>query len=99
MQPKKERYRRIRGALLKFLAYEHPGSVDLKVLHYLLDDLRYTITEEELRSHLGYLGEKGYLRQEKRKSGHVEIEIITITAQGLDALDGFSPESGINTDF
>jgi hypothetical protein len=58
-EAKKERYRRIRGAILKLLAHEHPGAIDVKVLHFLLDDLRYTITEEELESHLVCLEEKG----------------------------------------
>lgn len=89
MEAKKERYRRIRGAILKLLAQEHPGPIDFMVLHRLLDDLRYAVTEEELHSHLSYLEEKGCVRVEKRKSSGVELVMVTITASGLDVLDGF----------
>ena len=101
MDPKKERYRRVRGAILKLLAYEHPGSIDLKVLHFSLDNLGYTITEEELRSHLDYLEKKrpSLLILETRKSGRVEIEMATITPDGLDILDEFKIDPGIDTKF
>jgi repressor of nif and glnA expression len=99
MDPKKERYRRIRGAILKLLACEHPGPIDFMVMHRLLDDLRYTITEEEMRSHLTYLEEKGCVKFERRKTGSVEIEMLTVTAEGLDVLDGFEPASGIDVRF
>lgn len=87
--------------ILKLLACEHPGSLDLKVLHFSLDNLGYTITEEEMRSHATYLEEMkpGLLKIEKRKAGRVEIEIGTITPDGLDALDGFRSYPGIDTNF
>jgi len=89
MDAKKERYRRIRGAALKLLAHEHPGSIDFVVLHRLLDDLRMTMTEEELLSHLTYLQEKGCVRMDRRGTTGVEIVMVTVTADGLDVLDGF----------
>lgn len=90
-EAKKERYRRIRGAILKLLAHEHPGAIDAKVIHFLLDDLSYTITEEELCSHLVYLSELECVKLEKRKSTGVEIKMVVITAKGLDVLDDFPP--------
>jgi hypothetical protein len=98
----KERYRRIRGAILKLLAHEHPGTIDVKVLHILLDDLGYTIAEEELYSHLVYLAEKDCVKVEKRESSGVKIQMAVITAEGLDVLDGFDPDKptgGIDTRF
>jgi hypothetical protein len=108
MEPKKERYRRIRGAILKFLAYEHgdspcenPGSIDMKVLHYSLDNIGYPITEEELRSHLFYLENKTppLISIERRKVGRLEIMMVCITPDGLDILDGFKTDAGIDTRF
>jgi hypothetical protein len=96
---KKERYRRIRGAILKLLAHEHPGSIDAKVLHFLMDDLGYTMTEEELESHLVYLSEKNCVRLETRKTTGVEIKIAVITPMGLDVLDGFKDDCGVDTRF
>ena len=99
MEAKKERYRRIRGAILKLLAHEHPGTLDVKVLHFLLDDLRYTITEEELESHLAYLEEKGCVKLEKRKTTGVKIQMAVITSAGLDVLDGFQSDCGVDVRF
>ncbi len=96
---RKERYRRIRGAILKLLAHEHPGPIDAKVLQFLLDDLGYTIDEEELSSHVAYLQEKGCLKQEKRQSSGAKITMVLITAQGLDVLDGFKPDCGVDVRF
>ncbi|MFB3926898.1 MAG: hypothetical protein ACE14T_12680 [Syntrophales bacterium] len=98
-EAKKERYRRIRGAILKLLAHEHPGTIDVKVLHFLLDDLRFTMTEEEMKSHLVYLEEKGCVRLEKRKSTGVTIEMAVITSAGLDVLDGFKADCGVDVRF
>jgi hypothetical protein len=99
MEAKKERYRRIRGAILKLLAHEHPGPIDFVVLHRLLDDLRYTITEEELESHLAYLQEKKYVRLDRRKAAGMDIVMATITADGLDVLDNFNLDCGIDPRF
>lgn len=98
-EAKKERYRRIRGAILKLLAHEHPNPIDVKVLHFLLDDLGYTITEEELDSHLVYLAEKDCVRMEKRKSTGVEIRMVVVAPKGLDVLDGFMDDCGVDTRF
>lgn len=98
MDPKKERYRRVRGVILKLLAYEHPGSLDLKILHFSLDNLGYTIPEEELRSHLDYLEKKKVplVKLEKRKTGKIEIEMVVITPDGLDVLDEFKQDVGVD---
>ena len=96
---KKQRYRRIRGAILKLLAQEHPGAIDIKVLHFLLDDLGFTMAEEEMRSHLVYLQEKNCVRVNKRTSGGVEIELIIISASGLDVLDNFKEDCGVDVRF
>ncbi len=99
VETNKERYRRIRGAILKLLAHQHPGPLDLKEIQFLLDDLRMTIREEELQSHLCYLAEKGLVKSEHRCSGGIEIEMVRITADGLNVLDGFSPDVGVDVRF
>jgi hypothetical protein len=101
MEVRKERYRRIRGAILKLLAHEHPGPIDFMVLHRLLDDLRYPMTEEELTSHLVYLEEKGCVKIDKRNTSGVQLIMATISAEGLDVLDGFPGHecSGVDVRF
>ena len=100
-EAKKERYRRIRGAILKLLAKEHKNPIDFKVLHFLLDDLGYTITEEELESHLTYLSDpqKECVRIEQRCSTGVEIKFVFITKTGFDVVDGFDPNCGVDVRF
>jgi hypothetical protein len=95
MDPKKERYRRIRGWILKFLAEEHPASIEASTIHHLLDDLRYTISREECDSHISYLCEKIFARKEVRGLVGKEIVMVTITPGGLDLLDGFTEDVGV----
>lgn len=100
MDTKKEQYRRVRGLILNLLAKEDPRTVDAKVLHYLLDDLRYTITEEEFLSHMKYLAEGGLVRRESRASGGVEVVFYAITREGMNLVDGFGPpDVGIDVRF
>mgnify|MGYP001583642064 CR=1 FL=1 len=96
---KKERYKRIRGAILKLLAHQHPGTLDCKVLHFLLDDLKYTISDEEFQSHISYLEQKGFAQKETRKTSGVEIEMVAVTPHGLDVLDGFVEDVGVDVRF
>ncbi len=99
MDARKEQYKRIRGLILKLLVKEHPGAIDLKVVYCLLDDLRYTITEEEFLSHLRYLEDKGFVRREKRKGTGVEVEFCLITPEGMDLVDGFIRDVGVDVRF
>lgn len=92
---KKERYRRIRGWILRFLAEEHPNSVEISTIHYLLDDLKYSISREECESHIIYLSEKSFVRKDIRKLNDKEIIMAMITPGGLDLLDGFIKDVGI----
>ena len=99
MEAQKERYKRIRGMLLKFLVHQHPHPLDVKVLYVLLDDLKYSISDEEFNSHLVYLEEKGFVRKDKRKTTGVTIEMITITPDGIDLIDGFRNDCGVDVRF
>ncbi len=99
MDVKREKYRRIRGAMLKFLAKAHPGTIDSRVLYYLLDDVRYTMTEDEFLSHVIYLSELGYMRIERREATGVEVTMYVITPQGLNLLDGFVADVGVDVRF
>jgi hypothetical protein len=54
-----------------------------------------------MRSHLDYLEKKkpGLVKIEKRKTGRVEVEMATVTPDGLDVLDEFRSDPGIDTKF
>jgi hypothetical protein len=96
--PKKEKYRQIRGYILKILAHEHPRPIDYKVLHFALDDLGFTITDEECQSHLSYLVEKKLIRLEMREFGDIQIKMAIIAVEGLDLLNGFTKEKDLGID-
>ena len=99
-ETKKERYRRVRGTILKLLAHQHPGPLEFKELHFLLDDMSYSITGDELRSHIAYLEEGGLVSIDKRKTGGIQFEMIRITHNGLNVLDGFGPkDNGVDIRF
>ena len=91
----KERYRRIRGMILRILIKWHPAPLELDEIHAFLDDLSYSITKEELCSHLAYLEEPGYIKIESRKADGVEIKKIKIMKKGMDIVDGFGKDVGI----
>jgi hypothetical protein len=90
---------RDRGSVLKLLAYQHPAPLEMKEIHSLLDHLRLTITDEEMRSHVCYLKEKGFLTVEERKAGGLQVEMVRITAVGLDVLDRFREDVGVSVEF
>jgi len=99
MEIQKERYKRIRGTILKLLVHQHPHPLDAKVLYVLLDDLQYSVSDEEFGSHVMYLEEKGFLRRDVRKTSGVTIEMITITPGGIDLIDGFRDDCGVDVRF
>ncbi|MDA8170303.1 MAG: hypothetical protein M0Z48_00540 [Nitrospiraceae bacterium] len=92
---KKERYRRIRGLILKLLVYVHPKTMDPLTLMKLLDDLDYRITEDELDSYIDYLEEKKLVEVIERKGNGVRLKMVKISPRGIDVLDGES-ETGID---
>lgn len=91
-----EKNKRIRVALLELLKTEYPGSLDLKVLQFSLDNLGYPFPEETLAAHLKYLEEKGYVKLEGKKGYGFQISFACLTAGGWDLLDGHVHEHGID---
>ena len=99
VEASKERYRRIRGMMLKLLVHQHPHPLDAKVLFVLLDDLKYSISDEEFNSHITYLADKSYVKKDARKTSGVSIDMITITPDGIDIIDGFRNDCGVDVQF
>ena len=95
----KERYRVVRGLMLKFLTKEHPGPLYVDEILLLLDDLGFAITKEELFSHISYLEEGKLIRVEKRTYGAVEFVKIFVTRDGLNVHNGFAKDVGIDVRF
>lgn len=91
-----EKNRRIRIALLELLKTEYPGSLDLRVLQFSLDNLGYPMLEGDLTAHLRYLEEKGYAKLQKKEGYGFTIAFAKLTADGWDLLDGHRHEAGID---
>ncbi len=91
-----EKNRRIRVALLELLKTEYPGSLDLKVLQFSLDNLGYPMLEADLNAHLRYLEEKGYTKLQRKAGYGYAISFAKLTADGWDLLDGHRHEAGID---
>jgi repressor of nif and glnA expression len=95
----KERYRKTRGNTLRILVKWHPAPLSCNEIHVFLDALGYSITREELESHLAYLEEAGYIRMEKRKAEGVEAQRVWITKKGIDIIDKFANDVGVDVRF
>lgn len=96
MDARVERYRRVRGAVLRVLAKEHPRPVDLKVLRVLMNELGYGLDDRECLGHIEYLAEKEFVRREEKKAGGLRIMLVSISANGLDLIDGLKEDIGID---
>ncbi|MBI5075620.1 MAG: hypothetical protein HZB62_10715 [Nitrospirae bacterium] len=91
-----EKNKRIRIAILEALKTEYPGSLDMKVLLFFLDNLGYPLMDDMLNAHLRYLEEKKLLRIERKKGYGFQVSFATLTAEGWDLLDGHGHEHGID---
>jgi len=67
--------------------------VDAVSLRKLLADLSYPMDADTLAAYLAYLEERGYVRIDERKK--YDIVLVSITANGLDVLDGRIDDHGV----
>jgi hypothetical protein len=91
-----EKNKRIRIALLELLKTEYPGSLDLRVLKFSLDNLGYPMLEGDLTAQLRYLEERGYAKLQKKEGYGFSIAFVKLTADGWDLIDGHRHEAGID---
>lgn len=83
----------IRGKILYYLALVYPQAVTLPLLQGELDMFGYPVPIDELRFHLVYLSEKGFVSIEDVASlqPRRRVELVKITARGIDYQDGRLP--------
>lgn len=96
MEMNTEKHNRIRLLILKTLAPEHPKTIDSVILRRCLSNFGYPMDSEKLCSYLAYLQERGYVRVEEKKA--FDIIMVSITATGLDVLDGRIDDRGIGVE-
>jgi len=81
-----QKHNRVRQLILRIAAPNYPNALDETLLRATLGTLGYPMSEDDLNFYLSYLAEKGYVRLDhKPKYG---ICLVTITAQGIDVMDG-----------
>jgi hypothetical protein len=67
------------------------------LLRKSLADIGYPMDHEKLMSYLAYLKERDYVNVEERKQ--FGIVLVSVTAKGLDVLDGRIEDVGIGVKF
>jgi hypothetical protein len=88
----------VRGKVLYYLALIYPKAATLPLLQGELDIFGYAVPSEELRFHLAYLAEKGFVTVEESRgpTAPKEVTLAKITARGIDYYDGRIPaEEGV----
>ena len=95
---KKERFKRIRGFILYHLVKYYPGPLDHYEIRCFLDDLHYTITEDELIFHLAYLKERKFIRTEIREAEETRRELVFATADGILVINGAIKDAAIDVE-
>jgi len=89
----KEKHNRVRQLILRIACPSYPNALDAQLVRVTLATLGYPMDEKDLRFYLAYLQERGYITvDEKREYG---ILLVTITAAGIDVLDGRTKDCAI----
>ncbi|HEY6290162.1 MAG TPA: hypothetical protein VI455_01190 [Terriglobia bacterium] len=88
----------IRGKILFYLHLIYPQTATVPLLQAEMDYFGYPVPVEELSFHIAYLAEKGLVQVEGVRGpySHRNINLVKITARGIDYLDGrLPPDDGI----
>jgi hypothetical protein len=83
----------VRRHILTIAAKSYPLPVDSELMRATLSTLGYPMDARALDFYVSYLVEKGCLKIEKHES--FKLTLITITAHGIDAMDGRMRDCGI----
>ena len=80
----------IRGRVLKALDFSFPAAISVKMLSHALRAARYECSSTQLKAHLAYLKEKGYVIVENVGVEDLDInrDMVKLTAHGKDLVEG-----------
>ncbi|KEQ23419.1 hypothetical protein [Paenibacillus tyrfis] len=78
----------IRGFILTILKVQYPSPASDRLISLTLNDSRLDSSIPKIRIHLRYLEEKGYVRTEEGNELGIQRTMATLTAKGIDLLDG-----------
>ena len=79
----------VRGRILKALDLEIPRAMSLQMIVFALQSARYNCAPGQVRAHLAYLEQKGYVRTEDVGLEDLDLrrEMISLTVQGKDLVE------------
>ena len=83
----------IRGRILAALNFEYPRSMSEQVIGYALQAANYNCTPAQIKSHVAYLEEKGYVRTEEVGLEDLNLRrtMTQLTARGKDLVENNIP--------
>lgn len=84
----------IRGRVLKALDFEFPRAMSFQMIGYALQSARYNCSPGQIKAHLAYLEQKGYVRMEDvgLKDLDLQRDMATLTVLGKDLVEGNIPD-------
>ncbi len=94
----KNEAKELRGFILTICKVSYPGGASHQLINITLDNAQFAVSPAVVDGHIKYLEEKGYIRQEEAKCNSTGIcrDMVFITAQGLDLMEGnIPPDPGI----
>lgn len=91
--------RLIRREILRVLDINYDNEVNVETISMVLMRERYVLTDQEIRQHLAYLADKGYVQRRDLRHGVLGQAVVAkLTAAGKDLIEGnVDPDPGICT--
>lgn len=87
---------RIRQLILRIAFKAFPNAIDSELLRATLSTLGYPMTANDLRIYLAYLADHQKALLELEEKEEFSILLVTLTAKGMDVMDGRIRECGIS---
>lgn len=82
----------VRGFVLSILKLQYPNPASDRLISLTLNDSHLDGSLPQIRQHIRYLEEKGYVRSEEGNELGIQRTMATLTAKGIDLLDGSIPD-------
>lgn len=90
--------RELRGFILTMCKNNYPHGCSDKLIATTVGENQFASSPAQIRAHLEYLEEKGYVRIEEVHAARLGVSrvLVYITAKGIDLLEGnIPPDPGV----
>lgn len=84
--------REIRGCIINIIERGKPYGASFLLIEETLSIAGFSCTTNEVKAHLKYLEDKGYVKFEELERGGIKRKLNYITPKGIDLLEGNIPE-------